>query len=164
MLTRTAKLVRWVVRQVTTVLLELFLSRFNPSVDQPPILFLLSINISDCMFYDRFELTLTGYLQSNYDHKSYRIHYQVKGKKALPIKYNTVISISVMLLFYVCSVCIDCCVCVYVCVFVCVCACLCVWACVCICDQICKYFPVTHKYISYEGMNLLTCNMLQVYM
>lgn len=36
MLTRTAKLVKWLVRQVTSVLLELFLSTLSPFVDQPP--------------------------------------------------------------------------------------------------------------------------------
>ena len=36
MLIRTAKLVRCLVRQVITVLLDWFLSTVNPSVDQPP--------------------------------------------------------------------------------------------------------------------------------
>ena len=37
---RTAKLVRCVVRQVTELLFEWLLSTVNPSVDQPPTLFL----------------------------------------------------------------------------------------------------------------------------
>ena len=41
MLTRTAKLVRWVVRQVADVLLERLASKVNPSVDQPPTWLLL---------------------------------------------------------------------------------------------------------------------------